>query len=273
MALVAVCSVKASPGVTTTALALASAATLTTPTVLLECDLAGGDLRRRHRLAAKPDLVDLTATARTVTSGVGVFDALTQPVRVGERVVPVVLAPAGEAPVRAALPELCGPGQAVLVASGSLVIADCGRVDLTSPARAVLALADVVLVMVRALPEELAHVRERLDDLLTLAPHRVVVLLAAGGIYPAVEVLDVFGRHLVDHLARQGDEIGVRGPLPHDRRGADVVNGRLLPGRRWSQLPLIRAVDALATDLGPRLAIRMAGRMSGRGQRRREAPE
>jgi hypothetical protein len=258
MPLLAVTYVKGRPGVTTTALGLAATAPAWARPVMIECDPAGGDLMRRHRLAAVPSLVDLAAAARNTTSSESVFAAGTQTVMLPGAAVSVVLAPAGGAQARAALPELTGAGRAVLAAADRLVVADCGRLVPGSPVWPLLRLADVLLVLARARPDELAHLREHLAELVDAGAGRLLVLLAAGGVYPAAEVAEVLSTHVVQELARDRHTVTVLGPLPMDRRGAAVLGGDLLAGRRWRQLPLLHAYDQLWADLGPLLPIRPA---------------
>jgi hypothetical protein len=211
---------------------------------------------RRHRLAAVPSVVDVAAAARgglVTASPADVFAGASQSVTLWDASVPVVVAPAGGAQTRAALPELTGAGRAVLAAPGRTVVADCGRLWPGSPVWPLLRLAEVVLVVVRARADELAHVREHLGDLVDAGAGRVVVLLGAGGLYPATDVADVLSRHVAEELARDPRSVSVLGPLPHDRRAAAVLGGELEPGRRWRRLPLMAAYTRLWVDLAPYL--------------------
>src|SRR5690242_457047 len=112
MPLIAVSYVKGRPGATTTALGLAAAAPISVRPVVVEADPAGGDLMRRLGLAATPSLVDLAAAARGTTRAEDALAAGTQTAVIGQVGVPVVVAPAGGAQTRAALPELTGAGRA-----------------------------------------------------------------------------------------------------------------------------------------------------------------
>jgi hypothetical protein len=254
MALLAVTYVKGRAGATTTALGLAVAAPVEVRPVVVECDPAGGDLMLRHRLAARPSVVDLAAAARGPAAGVGdAFPAGMQQLRISDRRVDVVVAPAGGAQTRAALPELTRPGQATLTPPDRLVVADCGRLDPASPARPVLAVADVVVALAAARADSLAHLREQLADLVDLVSGRLVVLLTPGGGYSAAEVAEVLTRHVVHELARHPDLLTVTGPLPEDRRAAGVLDGELQAGRRWWRLPLLAAYGRLLGELAPLL--------------------
>lgn len=245
MPLLAVTYVKGRPGATTTALGLTAVAPFEVRPVLVECDPAGGDLMRRHGLAAVPSVVDLAAAARNAAGGPEVFTSAAQSIGFRQGEVSVVVAPSGGAQSRAALPELTAAGRAVLAPRDRLVVADCGRLGAGSPVWPLLRLADVVVVMVRARADELAHLREALGELLDAGTGRLLVLLAPGGVYPAAEVADVLTAHVVEELARDPQAVTVVGPLPHDRRGAAVLGGELLAGRRWHRLPLLRACTRL----------------------------
>jgi MinD-like ATPase involved in chromosome partitioning or flagellar assembly len=255
MPLVAVTYVKGRPGATTTALGLAAVAPAGLRPVVVEADPAGGDLMRRLDLAATPSLVDLAAAARGATDAEAAIVAGRQTAMVAGESVPVVVAPAGGAQTRAALPELTGTGRAVLTTPGRLVIADCGRLGPGSAAWPLLRMADVVLVMARARTDELAHLREYLAELMDVGAGRLVVLLAAGGVYPAADVAEVLSTHVAEELARDPASLGVLGPLPEDRKAAAVLGGELVAGRRWRRLPLMRAYAGLLDDLGPHLRV------------------
>lgn len=255
MPLLAVTYVKGRPGATTTALGLAATAPAGARAVMVECDPAGGDLMRRHRLAAVPSLVDLAAAARGASATAAVYAAATQPVTLREATVPVVAAPAGGAQTRAALPELTGNGRAVLAAADRLVVADCGRLEPGSAVWPLLRLATVVLVLTPARTDELAHLREHLGELIDAGAGRVGVLLGAGGVYPAADVSEVLSMHVAEELARDPAAVRVFGPLPTDRRAAGVLGGELLAGRRWRRLPLMSAYARLWDELAPHLPI------------------
>jgi hypothetical protein len=259
MPLLAVTYVKGRPGVTTTALGLAATASRVSRPVLLECDPAGGDLMRRHGLAAVPSMVDLAAAARAAAhpahplTPTDVFRTVTQLVKLRDTAIPVVAAPAGGAQTRAALPELTGVGRAALAPADRMVLADCGRLGPGSPVWPLLGLADAVIVAARARADELAHLRDQLGELVDAGASRVVVLLAAGGIYPPAEVAHVLQRHVAEQLARDPRIVVVLGPLPSDRRAAAVLDGALQPGRRWRRLPLLSAYAGLWRELTPLL--------------------
>jgi hypothetical protein len=250
--LLAICSVKSSPGVTTTALGLAAVLPAQVRPVLVECDPAGGDLAARHRLRLSPGLVGLaTATrasagARSPATNEEVLSRCTQAVAIGERVVEVVVAPCGGAQTKVALSVLARPGQVTLTPADRVVLADCGRVDFFSPAWPLLAVADAVLVLVRGRVDEVAHLREHLSELAAMAGNRLTVVLASGGVYRPDDVAGVLAGAAVTDAV-------VWGPLPEDGRAAAVFGGQRAAGRKWARLPLPVALGDLGADLSARL--------------------
>jgi hypothetical protein len=254
MPLLTVGYLKGRPGATTTAIGLAAVAAAGTPAVVVECDAAGGDLMRRHRLAERPSLVDLAAAARTAATPdtAPAITGYTQPLRLGNTTVPVVLAPPAAASIHAALAELAGPGAGLLNPPDRLVVADCGRLDATSPARALLATADATVLLCHAHADDLAHLRDQLPALDT-PPAKLTIALTASGGYSPAEVTHALTTHLDRHPPGDRHTLAVYGPLPHDPRAAAILRGHLLAGRRWLRLPLMAALQHLLHNLTPPL--------------------
>jgi hypothetical protein len=242
--LVALASVKASPGVTTTALALA-AAWPAPRRLVIEADPSGGDLGAWLGVAPAPGLASLAAAIRR-DRGPGAAWRHAQGLGSG---VSVVVAPAGAEQAAACLTALAAPqaGTGWPEAGGeeAVVIADCGRLDSRSPAFAVAAQAALTLVLVRPRVSELSHLAERVPGL-ARAGLRLGLLLApaaAGGTgeacYPPGEIAATL-------------DVPVEGSLPADPRATAALiasRGELAPSRR---LPLAQAVTALAAALAAR---------------------
>jgi hypothetical protein len=155
--IVAACSDKGSPGVTTVVTLLG----LVWPNerVVAEMDPAGTDLALRLRLGPEPTVLALAADARSGLPG-GVL-RYAQPTALG---VPVV--------VGAETAERFGPMARLWpqVAAESArwpgtVLADVGRMQPGNPALAVAQAATVVLVVARATVEGLHHLRHRVTEL------------------------------------------------------------------------------------------------------------
>jgi hypothetical protein len=213
--LVAVCSLKGSPGVTTAALGLAGRWPNGHRPLMVECDPAGGDLLARYRLDMAPGLVSLAAAARRVTDP-GVVWQHTQRLPGG---LPVVAGPPGAEQARAAIEQLTADSTTVLRKAadraGVVVVADCGRIDPRSPVMPVLHQADAMILLARARDDALAHVATRADALGRWSRRLCFVLVGEG--YRSDEVARELG-------------IVVTGRLPEDPRGAAAFRGDF--GRR-----------------------------------------
>lgn len=247
MPLIALASVKASPGVTTTALALA-AAWPAARRLVVEADPSGGDLGAWLGLPPAPGLASLAAAIRRGHSP-GAAWRHAQPAGSG---LSVVAAPAGGEQAAACLAALTAPmaGTGWLSSTSpeeeGVVVADCGRLDPWSPGLAVAAQAAVTLLLVRPRLSELSHLAERVSGL-ARAGLRLGLLLApennhAAGepSYPRAEIAATLG-------------IAVRGRLPADPRAITALirsRGELTAVRR---LPLAKAVTGLATILASQL--------------------
>ncbi|MCL9794024.1 hypothetical protein, partial [Frankia sp. AgKG'84/4] len=211
--LVVVGSVKASPGVTTATVGLAAGWPMRpggAPVVAVEADPSGGDVAGWYELAAS-GLVTWAAQAR---SGRG---ALSGHVRELPGGVEVVAAPVDAIAARGAVEVLAEAGAVRAAANSVTVVADVGRLDLFSPAGPLIAAADVLVVLARPVPVELARVVGR-EGQLTAAGRRDCVLLLVGETpWPVDRVAESVG-------------MPVLGVLPDDPRGAARIAGR--PGGR-----------------------------------------
>lgn len=164
--IVAVCSDKGSPGVSTLAMALG----LVWPgdRVVLDADTAGGDLPFRlwtgdadqQRLAPSPSIAELAAAARLGLSASGPVP-FAQECSLGVPVVPGMFSADRFRPLRGLWPRVA----AQLAAWSGTVIADLGRVQPGNPSAPVAVAATAVLVLTRVDLEGLAHLRERVVEL------------------------------------------------------------------------------------------------------------
>jgi hypothetical protein len=209
MMLVALFSLKGSPGVTTFTLALAARWPGHARPLLIEADPSGGDLATRFALAAAPGLVSLTAAVRRNPDPA----VLWQHAQVLGGI-PIVAAPADGDQARSALSAL-GQDAGVLRAAAerpnAALLVDCGRIDNASPTSAIVRVADATVLLARSRAEDLAHLPRKLPAIGHWSP-RPVLLLAGAGYSPA-EV----GREL---------GVPVLGQVPEDPRGAAVLCGR-----------------------------------------------
>lgn len=235
--LIAIGSVKGSPGVTTLAVALAARWPAPGCPVVVECDPSGGSLAARFGLRTSPGLVSLTAAARQDPAP-GLVWAHTQPLPGG---LPVVVAPPGADYTRAALATLLDarrPAVPILrgaaVRPNAVVIADCGRLDTGSPAYAIARDADRVLLLVRPRADELSHLAAGLSmvDLWAMRPS----LVLAGDGYPGAEVTRELG-------------VPVLATIPHDVAGAAALTGAAGRRRGPARSQLGRTAHAIARAL------------------------
>ena len=245
MSLVALASVKGSPGVTTTAVALAACWPEHRSVAVAEVDPAGGDLAARFGLAEEPGLVSWAAAARR-TSAMQELSHHLQQLPGG---VPVLVAPPGSEQASAALRLLEARAPLGLSAyPDGDVLADLGRVGLGQPLHPLIDEADLLVVSVRPVLADLAHLAARIEILRNEAPVVVLVLVGSGP-YPPKEVASTFG-------------VEVPAELPIDVQGAAFCSGaRVAAPRAAVRSPLLRAARSLALELTARLGASVTTRL------------
>ena len=246
--LVAICSAKGAPGVTSTALALA--ASWPRPVVLLEADPAGGDLAYRCRSAsggpvfASPNLVTLAAAVRGGVPSPTVLGENAQQLACGVDLVQGVTAPAqgrGLGSLSSALAEAC-------TASEVDVIADLGRLDRTGAALPIAEAADCVLPVAATSLESVMRLREQLRELVgALDAHRVATVV------PMIVGADAHAARdcgqLDELLTTAGLPVQPSQHLPYDPKAlARLEVGEPASGRLGRTL-LIRAARSVAGTL------------------------
>lgn len=231
MALVALASAKGSPGVTT--LARTVAGHWSRPVVLVELDPAGGDLAAREGLPLEPGLASLALAARSGLSA----ELLERHAQRLENGLSLVVAPVHPAQVQAALTVLANELAPVAAAlAGVDVIADCGRLDRSSPVVGVVRQADLVVLVAHPSLAGIAHLQSAVE---LVAPAEVGVVLVGDGDYDAKEV----GPALA---------VPVLGVVADDARGARLVGWAGVRGRRSL---LSRSAVSLASALAARLPV------------------
>jgi hypothetical protein len=232
--LIAVCSLKASPGVTTLATALAARWHAQENPIIAEADPSGGDLMARFRLAETPGLVSLAVAARR-TNDPNLLALHTQTLPGGLR---VVVGPVGAEQSRAALATLVSrrssPLRLAADQPGTTVIADCGRVDPHSPALEIIREADGMLLLARPHDDELAHVALKLQTAQRWSCRPCLVLVGDG--HSTRDVSKVLG-------------IPVMGRVPHDDKGAAVLCGHDNDRHRPARSSLGRGAARIALQV------------------------
>jgi len=237
--LIALASVKSSPGVTTAALALAAAWKTAPRRLLVEADPSGGDLGLWLGLPADSGLAGLAAMARHAYEA----DLPWRHARELAGGIHLVTAPAGAEQAAACVAALAAAGLPQQLAAGAEpALADCGRLYPGSPALAVAAAAAVTLLVVRPRVSELAHLEARIGGLEQAGLRLALVLVPdsrrppAEDSYPADEIAAALG-------------VPVQATLPSDPRAVEQLArraGNPGPARR---LALLREAAALAAAL------------------------
>lgn len=236
MSLVALLSAKGSPGVTTTAVALAAGWPAGRSAVVMEADPAGGDLAATSGLPLEPGLGSLASAGRHGFDAGTVADHA-QVLPCGVR---AVVGPPSDHEARAALDAL-GPNLDAAMTSGSVdVLADCGRFAHEELLETVVHAADLTVVVARPTLGGVEHVASRLSRLQSMT-RQMALLLVGERPYPAAEVAEALGCEVLRTLA-------------DDSRGARSL---LTPGGigTWwlSRTPLVRSARAVAETLCARL--------------------
>jgi hypothetical protein len=264
MALIALAADKGSPGVTTTAVALA--AVWPRRALLAEVDPAGGDLVYRspaaHGGVLDPNtgMLSLAATARRGLAAEQLWDHA-QPMSGGLDVL-VGIGGSEQAAGLAGLWPILGRAFASLAESpngAADVIADCGRIGADSPAQDLLEQAALVLLVSRTEPEQLARVRDRAAAL-SAKLHGTQRGAAALG-YPPIGVLLITEPGSSGRVAGQVDTMLMAGQVAARVAGAvayDPAGAEQLAGRRRGRLDkslLIRSARQITADVPGRYGI------------------
>jgi hypothetical protein len=226
--LIAIGSVKGSPGATTWALAVAARWPHQPAPVVMELDGAGGDVGSRFGIHDMPGLSSLVAAVRHAPVGDGAEFCQRLPIDVN-----VIVAPPADA-ATATTAEFAARGPAVLreLAAVRPVLADLGRLDPASPALSYLDKADELLLVARPVASQLRHLKARLAVLTGRCP--LVRLVLVG-----------LGPYRADEIATYLD-LPVAAVVPHDRDGAGILGGIYRPSQGWSRRPLLAAARTFA---------------------------
>jgi hypothetical protein len=223
MTVVALASVRGAPGVTTTALLLASCLE---GALLVEADLSGGVLAVRYGLGREPGLTTLAATSSR------------EPPRLSDHAqnaggVPVLVGP-DAAEASEALWRTAGEAVATMIhdTSGWAVV-DAGRLQRLTP---IVRRAALVLLVARPVAEQLVGATHAVASLGRSIDGNVAVVLAGDGPYRASDVEPTLGSQVVAHL-------------PNDPVTAEHMRDGGGRGARIGRSRLGRAVAALADQV------------------------
>ena len=234
MTVVALASIKGSPGVTTAATALAASWPTGRRVLLVEADPFGGDLAPRYGSTITNGLASLFAAARRSLTPEGIWDHVDHlpgglPVLFGHSNVQGAVANEKAWP---AIAEALGALDAdVVVDAGRLLPHFAGGIG------DVLAHSDVLVVLCDPTLEGIVHLRAALPSLVAEMSTRALLVVPTGsGGYSGTEI----GRTL-------GVDVGP--PMPDDRKAADALaNKRAIT--RLERTALLKWAGTLVGALG-----------------------
>lgn len=234
MSVLALASAKGSPGVTTTALALAVGWPSDRQAVVVELDPAGGDVSAWLGLPAEPGLGTLAAAGRHGLDWTRVVDHC-QRLTGGSS---VLVGPPGADQARHAVAMVAADLKHWTETPGDLdLLVDCGRLDPESPGIGAIRSADLVVLVSRPDVAALGHLAGLVARLGSGCP--VQIALVGRGPYPPEEVSAAIG----------ADVLGV---LAHDPDGATLLAGGG-HGSRLRRSQLLRSAADLTAAVTARL--------------------
>lgn len=255
--LTALLSAKGSPGVTTTAVALAAA--WPNPVLVAECDLAGGDVSAGLFGGALEQrsggLLDLALAARrTISTDDVISRSVPMPIGSDALLLPGIQGPAQ----RAIVSESIAPITEVFRELEAIpehydVISDCGRVSDHLPVE-LLRRCDAIVAVLRPSLGAVHHLRELIVLMREALPdfpgEALGVAVVGDRPYPPIEVAEALERPLL-------------GALPLDVGAASTLRGEGMPSRSFARAPLLRAAAALARTLRAQTRLAVAPAHAG----------
>jgi len=271
MALIAIASDKGAPGVTTTALALASV--WPRPVLLAECDPGGGDVAYRFPGAAGSNLdprLGVLSLAVAARRGIA-------PNQVWEHVQKLyggldVLAGVTNAEQGAGLNLLWGQiGRVLTNVPQADVIADCGRLGADGPVYDLLAEAATVLMVSRTELADVIRLRDRAAAFAAAMDSRGRRGFGATVLFVADRKKHSSVHADVDHVLKQSNIPAViLGAIADDPKGAALFNGGM--SGKLGNTPLIKSARAIVQQLVGSLPPQAQPQAQPAGQAQNYAP-
>ena len=229
MKIVALASVRGGPGVTTTALLLASTFA---DAAVVEADLDGGVLAVRYSLGREPGLTTFAASHLDDPEG---WRAHAQ----DAGGVPALVGP-DSATANVSLWRTGGERiTQTLIAADGVAIVDAGRLRTLVP---IVTASELLVVLVRPIAEQLVALTHVLPTLRQAIRGQVSVVLVGNGPYRSADV-------------ERSLEVSVLGQLPDDRDAADALRDGGTSRTRLARSRLARAVTALGAEVGTALTL------------------
>lgn len=190
-------SVKGSPGVTTTATALAAAGTGEGRTLVVELDPSGGSVQVATDTPAAPGVVEVAGRLRWGGSSTTVDDSVT----FLPEGVPSLLAPTSGLVAASVIESAAARWLPALHGAALDVIVDAGRWDPGQPSARRIHGGDLVALVCRPTMDGVEHGRHLLDRLRETAQCPVVAVVVGGQPYDPAEVADSLGLPLAGTIA------------------------------------------------------------------------
>ena len=226
MTVVALCSLKQSPGTTTLALALTAELSRRHQAVTMaEADPAGGDVAATIGFPSDPGLVSLAAEARRAGTWPDIAGH-TVPLASGGS---LLAGPDDAGQAAAAIAHLGARLVPALRTAATHSVVDCGRWAPGAPTAQILTASDQVIVGLHPTVSGVSHLLAAVTVLGPMVDGRISLCLAGSHPYGAAEVSAATG-------------LNVEAVVPHDRRGVQA----LLEGRPTPRSGVMRAAAQLA---------------------------
>jgi hypothetical protein len=238
MSLFALVSPGGSPGVTTTALALALA--WPSQVIVAECDPSGGDVLAglfAGHLSGRSGLLPLAMEAGRgpEAAAAALWRELIDLDHERSRLLLAGISdPRQAAAIASSWPALA----AALAAVPADVVADCGRLDAAPATAPVLMAANLAVLVLRPSLRQISKSRQRIEMLTDMlgSTRRLVLLLVGEGTHSAREVAKVLG-------------VPVAGSLAVDHKTAGVLSDGAGSRRGLAARPLVRAAGIVGRAL------------------------
>ena len=268
MAVISLISAKGSPGVTTAAAALATAAVCTNrPAWWVELDPSGGSgwLRARGTCRdSEPTLADVARDLREEAAGEDWVGLAVQ----APPGVPAVLAPTSGLATSTVIGEGPSRWSEQLRAPGTVVV-DCGRWDRTQPTASRMVGSDLVCVVCRSTLESIEHARKWVGGVREVARCPVAVLVVGTTPYSGDEVAEALSLPLAGVLEWRQADVGALWA-----RGASKQVLRSWLGRSATRsfASVQGIVDAREAASGPSLVDVLGAEREGRLVNRLDRP-
>jgi MinD-like ATPase involved in chromosome partitioning or flagellar assembly len=252
---VALCSAKGSPGVTTLACVLGAVWPVGRPVVVAEWDPSGGDLALRFGLYARRGMTSLVLARRQESSaGDASLVPHTQSLPGG---LEVLVGPVGADSATALDHELAKVSGPVFPADNALV--DCGRVIPGAPGqRRMLAQADRVLVVSRSDASGLGHARWALDRIRALDRTGITSLILVGeGQFGVRDASSALGIEVLEAVPDDPSAAAVACGAPGKAR--EFARSRLVASARRIVDRILCEVSSRTADVGTLTDVRDTG--------------